>query len=92
MDSCKDKRQDLRELVTELSESVHERDGIIKLLTARIKEDREAIQDLAEGLNSLAQNQVVFADNFRKIGYMQQANGQPALPAARPAEDFDGWN
>ena len=92
MDSHKDAQQDLCELVTELSESVHERDEIIKLMSARIKEDQLAIQDLAEGLDSLAQNQVVFADNFRKIGHMQQTNGLPALPAARPIEDFDGWN
>lgn len=87
-----EEEQELRELVAELNESLRERDEIIKRLVDKFEEQQDDIKSLAEGLDSLAQNQVIFADNFKKIGHLRRTSGQPALPSARAPVDFDGWN
>ena len=83
---------DLRELVLDLVEDLQEKDKVIKTLLQLVNDDRNAIKDLADGIESLAQNQVIFADNFQKLGQQQRTGGQPPLPAVRPLTDSGDWN
>jgi hypothetical protein len=79
------KERELAELVVSLSSALQQRDATIRVMVEMIRENREAIQALADVHTVLNQNQ-------HNLAAKQQTSTGPALPFYRPSPDDDTWN
>lgn len=79
----------LQSQVDKLTRDLEERDEAIKLLARKIRENREAVQELADGQLALAHNQAIFQDSVDQIVYAHKSKGLPLLPYhAEPDDDL----
>jgi len=79
--------KELQQKVDKLIRDLAERDEAIKLLARKIRENREAVQELADGQLALAHNQTIFQDSVDQIVYAHKSKGLPLLPYHTEPDD-----
>ena len=77
------KERELAELVVSLSEAIHARDATIRVLIEKMRENREAIQALANSQTTLNENQ-------HNLAAKQDLTSK--LLIYSPSTDDDTWN
>ena len=83
----KDETRGLQHQISKLVRDLEERDQAIRLLAEKLRENREAVQELAEGQLALAHNQAIFQDTVEQFVYAQKSKGLPLLPHHTDADD-----